>query len=31
MIIVILVAGVVIAIAALLLVAGCVCKLGREF
>lgn len=31
MIIVLLVSGVVIAIAALLLVAGCICKLGREF
>lgn len=31
MIIVLLAAGVVIAIAALLLVAGCICKLGREF
>lgn len=31
MIIALLVAGVVIAIAALLLVAGCICKLGREF
>lgn len=31
MIIVLLAAGVVIAIAALLLVAGCICKIGREF
>ena len=31
MIIVLLAAGVVIAIAARLLVAGCICRLGREF